>query len=220
MRIKKHENLTQANITKVISLLEPKEGKPITKKEACAILNIAYNTTRLQKIIDEHKEMVEFRARRKAQNKGKAATPDEIKAVVRSYIDGANVSEIAGDLYRSPAFVKAIIERLGIPQKLADSDYEGMRNAMVPEQCVRESFEIGERVWFAKRNKMAEVLEEHKNIDYEAKYGCKCYKLWVLDPCDLSNTFFPWMNGDRAGFYGSALAYDLGSLRHIQEYLD
>ena len=51
---------------------------------------------------------------------------------------------------------------------------------------------------------MAEVLEEHKNIDYEAKYGCKCYKLWVLDPCDLSNTFFPWMNGDRAGFYGSA----------------
>ena len=71
MRIKKHENLTQANITKVISLLEPKEGKPITKKEACAILNIAYNTTRLQKIIDEHKEMVEFRARRKHKTKAR-----------------------------------------------------------------------------------------------------------------------------------------------------
>ena len=171
MRIKKHENLTQANITKVISLLEPAgDSKPITKKEACGILNITYNTSRLQKIIDEHKEMIEFRARRKAQNKGKAATPDEIRAVVRAYIDGSNVSEIAGDLYRSPAFIKAIIERLGIPQKLADSDYEGMRNAMVPEQCVRENFNIGEKVWFAKRNRMAEVLAEHNNMDYEAKY--------------------------------------------------
>ena len=27
---------------------------PITKKEACSILNITYNTTRLGKIIDEH----------------------------------------------------------------------------------------------------------------------------------------------------------------------
>ena len=53
--------------------------------------------------------------------------------------------------------------------KVADSDYEGMRNAMLPEQCVRDSFEIGRRVWaIAKRNKMAEIVEEHKNIDYAA----------------------------------------------------
>ena len=221
MRIKKHENLTKTNISKVIELLNPEgETKPITKKEACSILNIAYNTKRLDTIIQEHLDDIERVSRMKAKLRGTPASEDEIKWVIRGYLGGENVSEIASRMYRSPAFVKAIIEKIGVPMKLADSDYEGMRNAMIPEQCVRDSFEIGERVWFAKRNKMAEVLEEHTNIDYEARYGCKCYKLWVLDPCDLSNTFFPWMNGDRAGFYGSALAYDLGSLRHIQEYLD
>ena len=65
MRIKKHENLSEANISKVISLLEGE--KPITKKEACGILNIAYNTTRLNKIITEHKETMDVRARRKSQ---------------------------------------------------------------------------------------------------------------------------------------------------------
>ena len=58
MRTKKHENLTQANISKVIEYLNPKDGsKPITKKEACSILNIAYNTTRLGNIIAEFEEM-------------------------------------------------------------------------------------------------------------------------------------------------------------------
>ena len=43
------EKMTDANILRVISLLEPKEeGKqPITKKAACEILGMAYNTTRL-----------------------------------------------------------------------------------------------------------------------------------------------------------------------------
>ena len=100
MRTKKHENLTQANITKVIELLNPTDGsKPITKKEACSILNIAYNTTRLGNIIAEFHEMQEFRARRKAQNRGKAATPQEIQTTVQMYLEGDNVSEIAKALY-------------------------------------------------------------------------------------------------------------------------
>ena len=59
---------------------------------------------------------------------------------------------------------------------------------------------------------MAQKLEDWLNGEVK--------ELSKLPVGDLSNTFFPWMNGDRAGFYGSALAYDLGSLRHIQEYLD
>ena len=112
MRTKKHENLTQANISKVIELLNPTDGsKPITKKEACAILNIAYNTTRLGNIISEYHEMAEFRALRKAQNKGKAATEAEIRDTVKMYLEGDNVSEIAKSLYRSPAFIKGIINK-------------------------------------------------------------------------------------------------------------
>jgi hypothetical protein len=46
VRKKREEKLSEANINKVIELLAAE--KPITKKEACEILHIAYNTTRSQ----------------------------------------------------------------------------------------------------------------------------------------------------------------------------
>ena len=50
------EKLDATNLEKVIALLEPEEGKPISKKDACAILNISYNTARLASLIEKHKE--------------------------------------------------------------------------------------------------------------------------------------------------------------------
>ena len=219
MRIKKHENLTQASITKVIELLNPTDGsKPITKKEACSILNIAYNTTRLGNIINDHLEMVEFRAKRKAMNRGKAATEAEIKDTIRAYLDGDNVSEIAKSLYRSPAFIKNIIDRIGVPQKLAQTDYEGRRTAMLPEQCVAEEFEPGERVWAIRQNFPAIVQKELQPEKAEEK-GYKVYLCYTIEATqdDLSNTFFPHLSF--AGKYCALAAYDMGSLRHLQQYL-
>tara|TARA_Y100000361_G_C11145208_1_gene337587 strand:- start:422 stop:1135 length:714 start_codon:yes stop_codon:yes gene_type:complete len=235
VKSKSHEKLSFDNIEKVVGLLE--QDSPITKKEACEILNIRYNTTRLQKIIEEHDDTKRFRETRKSQNKGKAASRDEIRSVVQYYLDGENISAIANSIYRSPAFVKGIIERLGVPQKLADSDYEGMKKAMLPEQCVAEEFDYNEKVWYPRKNKFAIVKAEitqlyqsqrkgytcygniTKCINYEDKYGAKCYNVWVLEPCDTSQTLFPWVDGSKTGFHSSALAYELGSLQHLKEYL-
>ena len=217
IKSKSYEKLSDTNIEKVVSLLE--QDNPITKKEACNILNIRYNTTRLAKIIEEWRDTQEFRERRKAQNKGKMATKDEIRMVVQSYLDGDNISNIAQSIYRSSSFVRNIIERLGVPQKLAESDHEGKRRAMLPEQCVSEKFEIGERVWSPRNNKFAEIIAEYDTPYNEEKYGCPCYRLWVLEPCDTSQTFFPWLDGSRTGYTSFALAYELGSLRHLKEYL-
>ncbi len=113
VRKKREEKLSESNINKVIELLAAE--KPITKKEACEILHIAYNTTRLNKIILDHQETLEFRARRKAQNKGKGVTEAEKVSIVKHYVDGNNISDIAKALYRSPAFIKAVIDRLVVP---------------------------------------------------------------------------------------------------------
>ena len=219
MRTKKHENLTQANITKVIELLNPTDGsKPITKKEACGILNIAYNTTRLGNIIAEHLEMVEFRARRKAQNKGKAATKKEITDAVAGYLEGMTVADIAKSLYRSPAFVKGIIERIGVPQKLAHTDYEGRRNALLPDQCMADEFEIGERVWAIRQNYPAIVQKELKPEQAEER-GYKLYLVYTIEAQqeDLKDTYFPYLSF--AGKNHAIAAYDMGSLRHLREYM-
>ena len=235
IKAKSHEKLSHENIGRVIEHLNA--DSPITKKEACEMLNIRYNTTRLQRIIDDYNDMQEYREKRKSQNKGKAATRDEIKTVVQSYLEGYNISEIAKNIYRSPSFVKNIVERVGVPQKLAESDYEGIRNSMLPEECVAESFEYNEKVWFPKKNKFAIVKDEitpqyqaerrgyggygdiSKCTNYEEVYGAKCYKIFVLEPCDTSQTLFPWVDGERTGFWGTALAYDMGSLKHLEEYL-
>ena len=109
---KEYEKLSDANIKHVISLLEPEEGKPITKKDACEILNISYNTTRLGKIIQEFKDKQEYIAKRKAENRGKPASKHEIAQVISDYLDGENPSNIAKSLFRSPGFVKGIINKL------------------------------------------------------------------------------------------------------------
>lgn len=238
IKSKSYEKLDDANIQRVIDFLEAET--PITKKEACEMLNIKYNTTRLQRIIDEFNDTKLYRDTRKAQNKGKMATKDEIKTVVQEYLEGTNISTIARGIYRSPSFVKNIVERVGIPQKLAETDYAGHKMALLPDQCVSEEFEVGERVWFPRKNRFAEIryeitqLHQSQNrgyacygniakcVNYEDKYGARCYNLYVFDPVsqsDLDKSYFPHLNANRVGFYSNALAYELGSLRHLQQYL-
>ena len=214
IKTKKHEKLTETNISHVIELLRAE--KPITKKEACSILNISYNTTRLANIIQEHEDTMQYRELRKNQNKGKGLTESEKKQIIEYYLEGDNIMNIAKQIYRSPAFVKAVIERLGIPQKLAESDYKGRRNAILPEQCVKETFEVGEKVWSPRDNKFAEIVEDYGMSN---KYESHSYRLWVLEPCDTSKTYFPHLDGTRTGYTSFALAYELGSLEHIKEYL-
>ena len=217
VRKKREEKLSEANINKVIELLAAE--KPITKKEACEILNIAYNTTRLSKIIADHEETIEFRARRKAQNKGKGVTEAEKISIVKYYLDGANVSDIAKALYRSPAFIKAVIERMGVPQKLPETDYKGIREAMIPEPCVAEEFETGEKVWSARGNCIAIVKKEltSDQTNYQEKYGSKMYHIWEIQMAECESPYFGLVRN--AGHNATRLAYDLGSLRHLQEYL-
>lgn len=216
IKTRKHENLTETNIQHVIELL--KDEKPITKKEACSILNISYNTTRLNKIIEDHQETVAYRERRKAQNKGKGATEMEIKQVVNFYLDGSNISDIAKSLYRSPAFIKAIIDRVGIPQKLAMTDYEGRKNAILPEQCVAEEFEVGEKIWAVRQNYPALVEREVQEEKAEER-GYKIYLCYTIECSqdDLKDTYFPHLT--YAGKYYPLASYDMGKLNHLQKYL-
>ena len=215
VRKKKDEKLSEVNINKVIDLLAA--DKPITKKEACEILHISYNTTRLSKIISDHNETIEHRARRKAQNKGKGVTELEKRSIVKYYLEGSNVSDIAKALYRSPAFIKAVIERMGVPQKLPDTDYKGSKEAMIPESCVAEEFQEGERVWSAQGNCIAVVKREITKSHNFEKHGSKCYLLWEIEMAECESPYFGFMKD--AGHNAPRLAYNIGSLKHLQEYL-
>lgn len=218
MRVKKkaHENLTDANIRHVDHLLNHTDSgvKPITKKEACAILNISYNTTRLGKIIDEYKEREEFVARRKADNRGKRATNTEITQVILEYLGGEPVSEIAKGLFRSSGFVRGIIERVGVPQR--PSGEHRKRFSFLPDACIAAAFTPGEVIWSAKYHAPAIIVRELRDGRYEQDYGSACYQISIIEQVDSSESYFKHI--ESGGFNAFALAYDLGSLKHLKEY--
>ena len=228
-RVKKksHEKLTSQNIQHVISLLNPtsSQTKAITKREACSILNISYNTTRLDKIIEDYHEQKEYRSRRVSQNRGRPARPDEVQDIVKEYLSGENVSNIAKGLYRSPAFVKSILEKIGVPQR--PTKVEGRKQEYyLPEQCVADNFDEGEIVWSATHHAPAvidkKLSKEHQDskaglqtVDYVSKYGSDCYSIYVRQKPSTEDM---WDMPEVGGFYAFALAYDLGKLKHLEEY--
>ena len=221
-RKKAGEKLDEATLTRVSELLN--QDNPITKKEACEMLNISYNTTRLGKILDDFNEIISFRKVRKSQKRGKKATKEEIKEAIESYLKGETVSDISKRLYRSTTFVKNILDRVGVPEKLPKTKRKGP--AYLPDECVSESFEKGETVWSARYHAPAiikqEYTKEYQNenagiqyVNYKEKYGCSLYSIWVIESDAEWNENFGYITG---GFGAHQLAYDLGSLKHLEEY--
>ena len=226
VRKRAHENLSDANVRRVISAL--KEGS--TKKSACEMLNISYNTTRLNRIIEEFEEQENYVAIRKLQTKGKPASPDEIKQVIQDYVEGESISDIAKSIYRSQAFVKGIISRVGVPQRPTGEDKH--KEAMLPDACLRDSFEKGEIVWNAQYHMACIVEQEYtldfqnaspgiNTVDYEEMYGCKMYRVWcynLIPYSDEYETLGWWTGKKKVGFSAHTLCQSLGSLKHLKEY--
>lgn len=225
---KDYENLSPENLEKVLALMNPEgQEKPITKKEACEILNISYNTTRLNKILEDYLEQKEYTKIRKAKNRGKPASSQEIAEIAQEYLSGESIAEIAKGLYRSPSFVKSVIEKVGIPFRAANKE-ERRYTAYLPDNCTAEEFEPGEIVWSARHHRAA-IVEHELSVDYQAeragfsdvnyekKYGSKCYAIYVLEDIDHDKEF--WIQGIETGGYKAfSLAYDLGKLEHLKEY--
>lgn len=224
---KDYENLSNQNIEKVISLLNPSSSeKPITKKEACDILNIAYNTTRLNKIIEDYEERKAYVKKRKKDLRGRPATDAEIAEACESYLTGDTISDISKSLFRSPSFVRSILERVGVPQR-PNSKEERLDPHYYPDECLSEDYNDGETAWSATYHAAIEV--QHRltpeyvaskkglaNTNYEEKYGCPVYAIYVKQKIDSEDTYFS--NVQSGGFNAYAPAYELCKLEHLREY--
>lgn len=218
---KDYENLSDSNIRSVITKLNA--DNPITKKEACEILNISYNTTRLTKIIDEYYDRIQYVKKRKSQLRGRPASKEEIGEIVSAYLKGESFQEISKTTYRSLAFVKSIIQKVGVPSRVLED--EDWIPEYLPESCVRDSFEAGEIAWSARYHRPVIVEAElsidyqaekpgYKDVNYEKKYSSKAYKIYVITESDDDDDFSKRV----PGFNAYSLAYDLGSLKHLEEY--
>lgn len=196
---REEELMTPANIQKVINLLEPTdEGvQPITKKLACEMLGMSYNTTRLATILQQFKDKQAKDKQRRAEKRGKPATADEIQYVVRGYIYGESIDALSKELYRSAEFVKRILEQYNVPIRNASSNY--FAPELLPEGTVRERFKVGEVVYSARYDSLARIEAEVKE---DPKHG------WV---------YRCWLPSEKWQQYCYQPASELASLEHFKE---
>ena len=191
------ERMTDANIERVIEMLNPTEPdvKPWTKKEACSFLGMSYNTTRLASVIKAYEEKVKYDKEKRAEKKGKPATDAEIIFSIQSYIEGETLDSIAKSLYRGTSFVKSILVNNSVTFRPTSHDY--FKPALIPDDAVRERFNIGEVVYSAQYNVNAEIRGEQVHSS-----GIYVYKVWLL--------------GDWQQFAYTPV-YDLASLEHLRK---
>ena len=191
------ELMTDANIAKVIKLLEPEQGtKAITKKDACQILGMAYNTTRLGTIIEEWKKKQTKNAERRAEKRGKPVTGEERVYIISEYLAGETVDSISKATYSSSTFVKSVLETNSVPIRVPGSSY--FCPELIPEGAVRERFKVGEVVYSARYDSTARIDAE----SFSEKHGW-IYRVWLLSEKWQQNAYQE--------------ATELASLEHLRE---
>ena len=191
------ELMTDANIAKVIKLLEPEQGtKAITKKDACQILGMAYNTTRLGTIIEEWKKKQTKNAERRAEKRGKPVTGEERVYIISEYLAGETVDSLSKSTYRSPTFVKSVLETNSVPIRVPGSSY--FCPELIPEGAIRERFKVGEVVYSARYDSTARIDAE----SFSEKHGW-IYRVWLLSEKWQQNAYQE--------------ATELASLEHLRE---
>ena len=198
VKVKDEERLEDANIQLVIEKLNGE--KPITKKEACQILNISYNTTRLEKIITGFLEKQELRSKRRAANRGKPASESETSGIISDYLKGENVSNLSEQYYRSSGFVKRILDDNHVPTRSTSADYR--HPELIPDGAVRDKFSIGEKVFSARYESLATIKREFPPKSAGNPHDCWVYGIYLEDEKWLENAYQP--------------AYELASLEHLR----
>lgn len=187
------ERLDDASMEKVISALE--QEKPITKKAACDMLAIAYNTTRLGTLIEKYKESKARDAARRANLRGKPASSEEITYTIQEYLEGSTIDALTKSTFRPANFIKHILEKHSVPIRATSHDY--FKPELIPEGAMRDRFSIGEKVYSARYDSMANIEAEqpHKSEGW-------VYRIWLLS--------YKWLQ------YANQPANELASLEHLR----
>ena len=163
IKIKVGEKLDEANVRAVIKAL--KADKPISKKEACNMLNITYNTTRLKNIIEDLEAKIVFRRKQRAAvRKTEVSTMDK-QSIVQSFVAGDALGEIVKNSYRSLKVVKDILAAYSLPfRAVADS------RVLIEEEQTSSNYSKGDLVWSAKYNAYAEIVKRLGDNEEGAVY--------------------------------------------------
>lgn len=165
-----------------------------TKKAACEILGIPYNTTRLTSLLENFAKTKEVETRLRKAKRGTPVTDQEMVSILEMYFDEESLESISKRMHRSLPLIKFKLEQSGAMLKSRNT-VNPASPPMLPEECLEENFELKEKVWVAGYNCLGEI---DKRLEQE---GDAVYRVYLLDRHNHRYVYYPW--------------YELGSLRHL-----
>lgn len=145
--------IPEAKIRQVIWMIKSNK----TKKACCDHLGIAYNTKRLDAIIEDFRQKEERQKELKKKARAKTLSAGEIKQIVGDYLDGENQSAIAKRLYISPQRVKKVLMENNVPIRARGKNKPAQVSHVV--QNLDALFKTGDRVFVPEKNTFAKVYE-------------------------------------------------------------
>lgn len=123
-------------------------GQPkSTKKVACEMIGIAYNTKRLDTLIQEWKDTQERSARLRKEKRRQACSPEELVSMIEDYLDGTSYEDLSKRFYRSTTYIKHKLELSGALIR-CNKTVSPLNPPLLPDECVLldEDFRCRERV--------------------------------------------------------------------------
>jgi len=196
IKAKQGERLDKETIKRVVTLLE--QDDPITKKEACDILNIKYNTSRLNKIIERFTEEEQHSKMMRKKFRSKPITKAEEKNIVESKLSGATITELVDRTYRSAAIIKRTLKKYNVPTVTNKVSY--FDPVILNDNASKERYKKKDLVFAARYNSPAQVIRESN----PSKTHGRVYCIWLYNQHKYANQ--PW--------------YELADLTPIQEELN
>lgn len=169
-----------------------------TKKAQCEILGIAYNTKRLDTLLEEYLDEKAHRKEMVKKFRSKPITQQDDINFVEAYLLGDSFDDMAKRFYRSTALIKRRLDMAGVTG-LRFVDSANPRNPKaVPDEAMAESFEIGQKVWVPGYKCLGEV----KRVFTGQPDGVAAYRVYLLDSSKHRNVTYK--------------AYDLGCLKFLE----
>jgi len=121
-----------------------------TKKFVCEFLGIAYNTKKLDTIIEDFHKRLEREAALKKNAKAKVFSEQEKKNIANAYLAGETQSAISKDNFISPQRVKNMLIEMGVPIRGRGKKSEAKVDHII--QDLDSVFKKGDKVFLAKFN--------------------------------------------------------------------
>lgn len=180
-------NLTKEQYEEVVAYLATDKS---TKKRACEIVGISYNTTKLQELITRFETRSEAEKAARLAKRRQPVTEAEVVQWITSYLNGSSIPEISAYAYRSAAVVKLHLEKHSALLRQPTTDR--LNPVLLPDVCVDTSFTPGQYVWSAAYNCVAIVERQYKNA----------YRIHVLSE-DIQE-------------FSYQAASELGNLQHLE----